>query len=78
MKIHKEIIRDAISKIDKNDFIITVKKVVIPLSVIVRLNIPELKLKTTLPSFKKGIKIEIKNGIDNSKYPCKMELCISD
>ena len=36
------------------------------------------KLRTTLPSFKKGIKIEIKNGIDNSKYPCKMELCISD
>jgi hypothetical protein len=62
-----ETIRDAISKTDRNDFIITVKKVAIPLSVTVRLSMPGLKLKTALPSLTNGIKIEAARGYRKTK-----------
>ena len=57
---------EAISKIDINDFISTVAKIVIPLSVMDSVNTFKSIFATVFPPPKNGIKIEIKKGYKNT------------
>ena len=54
-------------RIERNDFNITVKKIVIPLSVTDMLKILKCNLNNASPLFRNGINIETKNGNKNSK-----------